>query len=1190
MKRFLINPLTFCVLAFVQGLFCQEQLLLDRALQSLHESREYYGLSESDLKDLMVSDYYDTEHNGVHHFYFKQRYEGIEIYNAITSVHVAPDGKVYNSPNRFYSGIAKKINSTKPRINSKQALLALIRHYNIPNAILPEVAPRAKNGAMLFSKTNFTHNDIPVKLVYQPMPNGNLRLAWDIELALRHCDDYWSTRIDAITGQVLDEHNLTIKCSFDKKARHTCKQHAAGHDIKDFVPVHDKLAECHAEAKASGTYRVFELPKSSPLDGDRSLAIQPHNPKASPFGWHDTNGAVGPEYTTTRGNNVYAYLDRVPDNFPDGNDVDGGPGLVFDFPYNPNSEPPTYSPASITNLFYLNNMMHDITYEYGFDEKAGNFQTNNYGKGGVGNDPVRAECQDGSGSNNANFSTPADGQSGTMQMYIWSNVDTETSVIAPDTIAGVLIARRGEVGVAPTANPIEADVIIAADGSPKPTLGCRGTYDRNLTNGKIILIDRGECEFGVKAQNAERAGAVAVIICNFEDAMVSMGAGAVGRQVRIPAYFTTRSICNRLKAFVDKGLRIRIQLPQGNEAGPDSLDSSLDNEIIAHEYGHGVSTRLTGGPSSVGCLTNPEQMGEGWSDFFSLVVTAKPGAKGEDPLSIGSYANGDKKGGFGVRRKLYTTDMKINNFTYKDIDTEVHNLGEVWTLVLWDLYWAFANKYGYDPDYKNKSAGNNIALQLVMDGMKLQPCRPGFIDGRNAILKADSIKYGGANSCLIWEVFARRGMGVLASQGSSNIVFDETESYLPFLTCINKVDLKKRAGRYNAQRVFVPQYVVKPGDDITFTIEVNNYKPGSSTQVTVLDRIPDGCTYVPNSANIAPVISGNTLRWDFSSLRSLENKTIVYKVKTDANAYSETLLYDDLDSDNTIDQWEVDLFKGRLIWALSDFGINNSNAWSIDEDSGYSNDSWISRIEPFRVTGRDPSLLFYHYFNTEPNFDAGMLEVSADNGLSWTHVSKDEFSLNPYNGTVSYSTFVIPNLHGFSGYSETFIPSVVSLNKYRGKDIRLRFRFGFDSLNIGTGASPYKGWIFDNYELIDPKFYNSEICLNSAQGDNVCIQLDGKGVLADSRKIVNTNDADKDRTSIVVYPNPAKDYFVINFPSNTEIDQLNIFSPSGQLIANYAVKKGTRAVRLQTREFPKGVLTIQCIGKDLAFHAKLLLK
>jgi hypothetical protein len=58
--------------------------------------------------------------------------------------------------------------------------------------------------------------------------------------------------------------------------------------------------------------------------------------------------------------------------------------------------------------------------------------------------------------------------------------------------------------------------------------------------------------------------------------------------------------------------------------------------------------------------------------------------------------------------------------------------------------------------------------------MKFQPCRPGFVDGRNAILRADDALTGtgalgtGANQCEIWRAFAKRGLGAAASQGDGN--------------------------------------------------------------------------------------------------------------------------------------------------------------------------------------------------------------------------------------------------------------------------------------------------------------------------------------------------------------------------------------------------------------------------------------
>jgi hypothetical protein len=72
----------------------------------------------------------------------------------------------------------------------------------------------------------------------------------------------------------------------------------------------------------------------------------------------------------------------------------------------------------VTNLFFWSNRYHDRLYELGFTEAARNFQLDNFGRGGLGDDFVRAEAQDSSGTNNANFGTPPDGSLPRMQMFI----------------------------------------------------------------------------------------------------------------------------------------------------------------------------------------------------------------------------------------------------------------------------------------------------------------------------------------------------------------------------------------------------------------------------------------------------------------------------------------------------------------------------------------------------------------------------------------------------------------------------------------------------------------------------------------------------------------------------------------------------------------------------------------------------
>jgi hypothetical protein len=108
---------------------------------------------------------------------------------------------------------------------------------------------------------------------------------------------------------------------------------------------------------------------------------------------------------------------------------------------------------------------------------------------------------------------------------------------------------------------------------------------------------------------------------------------------------------------------------------------------------------------------------------------------------------------------------------------ESHNIGEVWCTMLWDLTWAYVAKYGYDDNKYTGTGGNNKAMRLILDAIKLQPCNPTFVEARNAIIAADQATTGGADYCMIWEVFARRGLGLNASSGNRNDSTDQVEDF-----------------------------------------------------------------------------------------------------------------------------------------------------------------------------------------------------------------------------------------------------------------------------------------------------------------------------------------------------------------------------------------------------------------------------
>jgi hypothetical protein len=418
-------------------------------------------------------------------------------------------------------------------------------------------------------------------------------------------EHWWNARVDAVTGELL--------------ARSDYADHESG----------------RADVVDGSSYKVFAIPKESPDSGRRTRERNPATTPGSPWGWHDTDMAPGAEFTITRGNNAHAYLDRDDDELPDPeSEPDGGPSLDFVFGLDLDREPEAYGNASVTSVYYWTNVMHDVFYNYGFDEASGNFQVNNYGRGGLGNDDVRAEAQDGSGENNATFFTPPDGQRPRMQMELWT--------------------------------------------------------------------------------------------------------------------FTS-----------------------------PARDSGFDAGVLLHEYGHGVSTRLTG--DSVGCLDNREQAGEGWSDWFAIALTPRRDDTGPTPRGLATYLLGQERHEQGLRWTQYSTDMNVNPSTYDDIKhlPPVHGVGYVWAAMIWEVYWNLVERYGLNPNgYDHWSTGgNNLAVQLVVDGLKLQPCNPGFVDSRDAILLADELLTRGANKCLIWRGFAKRGLGKSADQGSSDDTQDGKEAF-----------------------------------------------------------------------------------------------------------------------------------------------------------------------------------------------------------------------------------------------------------------------------------------------------------------------------------------------------------------------------------------------------------------------------
>ena len=741
----------------------------------LKETKSTHMLIDSDIDEFFINNEIDSESMGMKILYINQMHNGIKIYNAISTISIK-DSEVFYYTNNFLKNITEKINSSTPIISPSDAITNVINYYGLGIATnLRELS--SEDNSFIFSSGGVSQHDIPVDLAYYNNSESSINLVWDLSIHTLDGKFWYSVRVDALNGEILNKSDWIINCSFESNQDHKNTQ-------SNSPKIYNQETETKSVLTDGSSYSVFALPVESPIHGLRQLLSEPSNDSASPYGWHDINGVDGPEYTITRGNNVWARED-VDGLGGNGYSPDGTSELNFDFELNFDQQPIGYQDASLTNLFYINNMMHDIWYQYGFDEQSGNFQENNYGNSsstwGSG-DSVNADGQDGDGMNNASFGTPPDGANPSMTMYLWNGPNGEPLTINNGASSGSYSAGSADFGDSlPIDSYLTADLALVID---ELIIG-GDSYDacQSITNGseiagKIAVIRRGTCEFGFKVFAAQAQGAVAVIIVNnVPGSAVNMGGGADGGSVTIPSIMVAQDLGNDLISELESGITI-----SGSLIGTIDLDGSFDNSIVSHEYGHGISNRLTGGSSSVNCMNNPEQMGEGWSDWIALMLTIEEGDLSTDIRGMSPFASGQSTTGTGIRNAPYTTDFLINNYTYGDSNnasnvSEPHGVGFVFATMLWDLTWAYIDKYGFDSDLFNGTGGNNKVMQLVLDGLKLQPCSPGFVDGRDAILAADMASTGGQNQCLIWEAFANRGLGYNASQGDSESRTDQIEDF-----------------------------------------------------------------------------------------------------------------------------------------------------------------------------------------------------------------------------------------------------------------------------------------------------------------------------------------------------------------------------------------------------------------------------
>lgn len=1170
--------------------------LPDHAMANLKAEYADLGLTDTDVAELRVSDAYTSQ--GVDHIYLQQYYRGVAVHNGIAGFAYKGDKLVYRHSN-LSTGFAEQQPAFVPAIPVADAVKTAARPLDVTTSDSPQVDANT-DGTYTFIWDEVSSEPLTARLVFLDQ-KGELALCWQVFIDQVNTPDNWLIHVDALTGQPLERINMTrydnhsrVEYLGQKNSHTNCQEVCLDNDVAEAntaLPLHEALLEASLTDDGS-VYNVFPFGIEAPIYGERELISEPASLSASPFGWHDTNGIPGPEFTFTRGNNVWAYPDRDNNNAASGDDViDGGDSLRFDFFYEDFGDLDSILPAAVTQLFYTNNMIHDFAWHHGFDESSGNFQQNNYGNGGQGSDPIRAEAQDGGGLNNANFFTPPDGSSGRMQMYVWENgANSDIRIDEPAGLSGTITVGNAQFGPQELTEDITAPIVVAVDGSSMPELVCESVVNGPAVNGNVALIRRGECFFEEKVLNAEAAGAVAVIICNPENTLLNMAGGVDDDEPTIPSVLIEEFRCAEIRQAINNGDDVVVTFPVSEV--PPPIDGDFDNGIVAHEYAHGVSIRLVGGPSAVSCLNNTEQMGEGWSDFFSLAISPINGSAtmptGAEPRGIGNFAINAGVNGGGIRRQPYSTDMDVNDFTYDDIITSgiPHPLGEIWNTTLWDLYWRLVDEYGFDEDLVEGNGGNNIAVKLVIEGMKNTPCSPGMVDGRNGILAADFLLYDGANQCLIWEVFSRRGLGFNTDQGSPLSNIDGVESFDNDPACIPTVKVAKETD----------EVLIDAGEGFRVTLNVRNDKAEAVTEVLVTDELPEGLTVVDGSvigtSNFE--IQPGSITFTLAGIDPGEENTIRYDVTTSTELHSVPSYFDGAEAGDEewsifplngegFDLWqqgENDPFEGDFVWFIS--------------NSVEANDQILTPFEPFQLVGERPGIRFYTQYNTEAKWDAGLVEMSMD-GINWTNVGNDRILRGKYRGEVAPSAFdaSVSDLNSYWGVSDGYREVLIDFSDMAGQEVFLRWRFGSDAAETAPEGTP--GWWVDNIEVMDVFRYNGMVSVTTAQGDEATAFGQDGGVLIQSMEIdVAVDDPALGLTEVSVFPNPANDFLQVRLGSQRSGQaDVQLMSIEGRVLSQQSldlVGGGTATARFATGQLPAGVYLVQVRGAQRVHTEKVTIQ
>jgi len=362
-----------------------------------------FGQGSEILQQAKIAKDYTTPHNGLRTVVWEQNVNGIRIFNGRLVGHITRHGELVNLFSEFLPKadivVQKSLGNSKlapPSTQVSAAQAVVLAAKNVGENAAPVVATANlipnQTGTDTWQKFRGQglKGDAFVDMVWMPLNRETVRLCWEVLITKQSSGEAFRVLIDSDTGEVWFRQSLT--------------RYATPASYRVYTTVSPTpMSPGHTTPSSA---QPPEVPREL-------ITLTALNTNASPAGW------INDDVFETRGNNVDAHLDRDANNQPD-LPRPTATNRVFDFPLSLTDPPTGYTNASVVNLFYWCNWMHDQLYDLGFTEAAGNFQQDNFGRGGQGNDPVQADAQDGDGYNNANFATYPDGISPRMQMFIFN--------------------------------------------------------------------------------------------------------------------------------------------------------------------------------------------------------------------------------------------------------------------------------------------------------------------------------------------------------------------------------------------------------------------------------------------------------------------------------------------------------------------------------------------------------------------------------------------------------------------------------------------------------------------------------------------------------------------------------------------------------------------------------------------------